>query len=136
MALLRGELGGVGTAPYVLREGRALTAITGKPAYRQVADDLRAKIRAGLYAVGDALPATTKLMETYAVSITVVRAAVRELQGEGVLIGQPGKGVYVAEVPTLPAGEDVDVRIAELVDAVRTLTERVSKLEAKGRRRA
>jgi DNA-binding GntR family transcriptional regulator len=111
-----------------------LTAITGQPAYQQIADDLRAKIVSGSYAVGEALPSTAKLMEAYGGSITVVRAAIRELQTEGVLIGQPGKGVYVQRRPEAGAVKPGDVasQLAELADTVRRLDERVKALEKGG----
>lgn len=76
--------------------------MTGRAKYQQVADDLRAKITAGTYDVGDDLPSTTQLMQTYAVSSTVVKFAVRELKTEGLVAGQPGKGVYVLRKPDTP----------------------------------
>jgi GntR family transcriptional regulator len=111
-----------------------LTAITGEPAYRQIADDLRRRVENGEYGVGEVLPSTARLMEIYNVSNTVVRAAVRELQAAGVLIGQPGKGVYVAAKPARrEAG--VDAQLAALTEEVRELSERVARLESKGQRR-
>ena len=108
-----------------------MTAITGQPAYRQIAEDLRSKIGDGSYPVGAALPSTSQLMEIYGVSITAVRAAVRELQSEGLLIGQPGKGVYVAAQPKVRADQvDTHAQLASLSETVRRLEERVAKLEA------
>jgi GntR family transcriptional regulator len=111
-----------------------LTAITGQPAYRQIADDLRQKIADGTYELSGALPSTARLMEIYGVSNTAVRAAIRELQAEGVLIGQPGKGVFVAARPAQPTS-DLSGQLAALTDEVRALTERVARLESGGRRR-
>lgn len=111
-----------------------MTAITGQPAYRQIADDLRQKISDGTYAVGAVLPSTARLMEIYNVSNTAVRAAIRDLQGAGVLIGQPGKGVYVAAVPT-DQTPDVAAQLAALTDEVRALSDRVAQLESARRRR-
>ena len=115
-----------------------MTAITGEPAYRQVANDLRAKILDGSYPVGEALPATVRLMAIYEVSITVVRAAVRDLQIEGILVGQPGKGVFVArrpdDVPDVPTGADVLGRLDELTETVQRLEARVSDLESRDSR--
>lgn len=107
-----------------------LTAITGQPVYQQIADDLRTKIADGVYAVGEALPSTAKLMEEYRGSITVVRAAIRALQTEGVVIGQPGKGVYVQRRPEPgTAAPDVSERLDQLTEAVRLLDERMQVLE-------
>ncbi len=107
-----------------------MTAITGQPAYRQIADDLRRQIADGGYDLGAALPSTARLMEMYNVSNTAVRAAIRELQSEGVLIGQPGKGVFVARKPS-EAAIDMSTQVATLAEQVHALSERVAKLESK-----
>ena len=72
----------------------------GRPAYQEVADDLRAQIADGTLAIGDVIPSTAQLCKQYEVSATVVRAAIAQLQGEGTLRGQPGKGVYVMAMPS------------------------------------
>lgn len=76
-----------------------MTESFGRPAYQQVADDLRRRITSGEFPVGSAIPSTAKLTNDYGVSVTVVRGAVSELRSEGVLAGQPGKGVFVRATP-------------------------------------
>ncbi|CUU57844.1 regulatory protein, gntR family [Parafrankia irregularis] len=109
-----------------------MTAVTGQPAYRQVADDLRSKILGGVHPVGQSLPSTKQLMATYGVSSTVVRAAIGELRADGVVAGQPGKGVYVVKEPSAPgAVSESSVRTLESLErAVEELQQRVSRLEA------
>ncbi|THJ70230.1 winged helix-turn-helix transcriptional regulator [Candidatus Frankia alpina] len=109
-----------------------LTAVTGQPAYQQVADDLRSKILNGTYPVEKEtrLPSTTDLMAIYDVSSTVVRAAIRELRTEGVVAGQPGKGVYVIKAPSQPdIGPDALDRVENLEREVEQLRRRVADLE-------
>lgn len=114
-----------------------LTSNDARPMYRRLADDLRNQIANGTLGVGSELPSTARLMETYGVSITVVRAAVRELRSEGIVIGQPGKAVYVQQVPE-PASptndyEEIKQQVAglrsALEDAVQELDQRMSRLE-------
>ena len=50
---------------------------TGRPKYVEVAESLRKAIASGQYPIGSELPSTARLTETYGVSTTVVRAAVR-----------------------------------------------------------
>jgi DNA-binding GntR family transcriptional regulator len=105
-----------------------LTEISGQPAYQQIAHDLRRKIADGIYPIGDPIPPTSQLMSLYHGSITVVRAAIKELQAEGVLIGQPGKGVYVHRKPSdgeLSRKADNHIRLLELEAEVRELSQRL-----------
>jgi DNA-binding GntR family transcriptional regulator len=77
---------------------------SGRPAYVQVADQLRAAIRGGQYAPGSQLPSYEALMKKYDVSITVIRSAVRELKAEGLVYTHQGKGAFVRD-PLPPPGE-------------------------------
>jgi DNA-binding GntR family transcriptional regulator len=95
-----------------------LTAITGRPKYLDLADDLRAKIANGTYTIGAELPSTSQLMQKYGVSVTVVRAAVRELRHEGLVLGQPGKAVYVQAEPS-PSSPTPEY--TEIMDQLRAL---------------
>lgn len=107
-----------------------MTASTRGPKYRQIANDLRAKIADGTYPVGEALPSTSQLMATYGVSVTVARAAVKELQNEGIAEGQPGKAVYVQREPT-PVEPSTEYReITQQIEALReALDEAVQQLD-------
>jgi GntR family transcriptional regulator len=67
-------------------------AITpGRPAYQQVAADLRGQILNGEYSVGAQLPSTAELCGIYDVSRTVIRDALNELRRDGLIVGQQGK---------------------------------------------
>jgi len=76
-------------------------------------------------------------MASYEVSVTVARAAIKQLQAEGLAEGQPGKGVFVIREPTpaQPSTEFVEItrRIESLRDtlgaAMAELDARVSELE-------
>ena len=107
---------------------------TGRPKYVEVADALRRAITDGTYPIGSELPSTSRLTESFGVSTTVVRAAVRELQTEGLVVGQPGKAVYVRAEPAADRNAGVEERLAALESFVRSelarLDERVVKLEA------
>jgi GntR family transcriptional regulator len=72
-----------------------MRALSGQPAYQQVANDLRRGIADGTLAVGSRLPTATQLMERYEVSSTVVKAAINQLKIEGLVVGQQGRGVFV-----------------------------------------
>ncbi|WP_098959403.1 GntR family transcriptional regulator [Pseudonocardia sp. N23] len=113
-----------------------MTDQSGTPKYQQVAAELRRSIQTGTYPVGSELPSTARLTEAYNVSTTVVRAAIRELRQEGLVLGQPGKAVYVtarpADDPDEPAS-DLARELRELSmsvnTAIRELNARVAALE-------
>ncbi len=81
---------------------------SGRPAYLQVADDLRADIIKGRLTPGSQLPSYGALMEHYGVSITVVRSAIRELRTQSLVRTHQGKGVFVSD--PLPATLQTDTR--------------------------
>ena len=70
---------------------------SGRPAYLQVAEALRAEIRSGRVPPGSQLPSYEALMRKYGVSVTVVRSAVRELKTEGLVYTHQGKGAFVRD---------------------------------------
>lgn len=106
--------------------------MTGKigPSYQLIADSIRAKISAGELSVGDPIPSTASLMRQYGVSSTVVRRAVAQLQGQGVLVGHSGKAVYVQAAPEDAAAGRAS--IDELRGTVRELAERVDSMSQDG----
>src|SRR5580704_13355159 len=81
----------------------------GWPAYQRVAGALRRQIAAGELAVGSAIPSTAQLTALFSVSSTVARAAVAQLRADGLVVGQPGKGVFVRATPGEVADRIVSV---------------------------
>lgn len=68
------------------------------PYYIQLMDILREKVQQAEWLHGDQIPGEQDLCERYQVSRTVVRQALRELEYEGVITRQKGKGTFI----TLP----------------------------------
>lgn len=65
------------------------------PRYKQIADDLRNRIKSGEFANGGRLPGEKKLMEEYDVAQGTIRQALGVLRDEGLTEARPGAGVYV-----------------------------------------
>lgn len=108
-----------------MQQNGQVTGAVGRPAYQQVADDLRRQIAAGELPVGSAIPSTAKLSERYGVSVTVVRAAVTQLRADELVVGHPGKGVFVSSTPDA---------VAERTTTVHDLAGQVAELRAELRR--
>ncbi|NWF30662.1 GntR family transcriptional regulator [Streptomyces sp. PKU-EA00015] len=63
--------------------------------YLQVADALRARIKAGEWAIGEKLPSRARFAEEYGVGQSVAQRAMERLIIEGLLEGRAGSGTYV-----------------------------------------
>ena len=102
-----------------------MITMSGTPAYIQVAGDLRSQIESGALEPGNQLPSNAKLRELYSVSNTVVRDAINELRRAGLVVGQQGKGVFVASNDLNAGGTPP----GELAARVQALEGRVNSLE-------
>lgn len=65
--------------------------------WREIREDLRRKIQAGIYPSGSKLPSTRELADQYETSPVTVRRAVDTMIELGELIGRQGIGVFVPE---------------------------------------
>lgn len=67
------------------------------PRYKQLQEFLKKQIQHAEYEVGDYLPSENELCATYNITRTTARKALEELQKEGYIIRQHGKGSQVCE---------------------------------------
>lgn len=70
---------------------------TPVPPYRQLAGILRDQIQSGELAPGQQLPSVLTLASEYGISVPTARKAIGLLKAEGLVIGVPGYGTFVAE---------------------------------------
>ncbi|MCC5582102.1 winged helix-turn-helix transcriptional regulator [Microtetraspora sp. AC03309] len=108
---------------------------TGRPAYLQIVDELRAQIRAGSLPPGTALPSIAQLCERFEVSASVVKSAISVLRTEGLVVGQQGKGVFVREAPASapePSGINAEIldQLTQMRASVKELGDRLAALES------
>lgn len=67
------------------------------PLYKQVAQQLRAKIVSGTYHAGDRLPSEKELMDQHAISRITAVAALEELVHAGLAFRKRGRGTFAAQ---------------------------------------
>ena len=67
------------------------------PIYLQIADEIRAAVAAGLYRPGEALPSLRAMAVEAQVNPNTVQRAYDELEREGLVLSQRGRGLFVAE---------------------------------------
>ncbi|MFI7075505.1 winged helix-turn-helix domain-containing protein [Micromonospora sediminicola] len=63
--------------------------------YRQIADDIAARVATGEYPPESKIPSYSQLSALYSVSIATVQRAILVLHTKGIVYGEPGRGVYV-----------------------------------------
>lgn len=68
-----------------------------KPMYAQIVEQVVAKVMAGHWAAGQALPSIRELAAGCKVSVITVKRAYLELEHAGVIVTRQGKGSFVAE---------------------------------------
>ena len=76
--------------------------------YKQIADDFAGKIAAGLYPAGSKLPSYDKLAADYGVSYATAARAYGLLVDRQVVLGSPGRGMFVPDVLPFPVRESSD----------------------------
>ena len=117
-----------------------------RPAYQQVADQLRELILTGALATGDRLPTEAELTTNFGVSRSTVREALRLLASQGLITTLRGTtgGTFVAQVRAvevsqyletsigLMSGSD-EMSVAEMLEARELLEVPVARLAAERR---
>jgi GntR family transcriptional regulator len=87
--------------------GIVLSHADGRPMYLQIMEQIRRHIAVGDWKVGQPLPSIRQLAVDLQISVITVKRAYFELERDGVIATQHGKGSVVA------AGADVGSRIHE-----------------------
>ena len=95
--------------------------------YREIHEDLRARITGGEFGVGQQLPTIPVLQEHYQVpGPNTIRQAQQLLVDDGLIETRQGVGAFVVSVTPRPRETDV---LAELYDARAALTRAITALE-------
>lgn len=111
-----------------MAESTSIERETGQPLYAQLKRTLAELIAAGALAPGDRLPSESELCDRHGVSRTTVRQALAELESEGVLRREQGRGTFVAEpAPNSGFLQSTSGFFEEAVAAGRTVATRVLK---------
>jgi DNA-binding GntR family transcriptional regulator len=109
-----------------------------RPAYMQIADDLRSQIEAGKYGPGARLPSNRAMSEQYGVAAETLRQALDVLRGEDLIATQSTRGTFVLRKPREHTSGDghsagsaaVIARLDKLTSEVAALREELGRLQA------
>jgi GntR family transcriptional regulator len=72
-----------------------------RPMYFQIMEQIKQRIMVGDWAEGQPIPSIRQLAVDLQVSVITVKRAYYELEREGVIVTQHGKGSHVASIPGL-----------------------------------
>lgn len=86
----------------------AISQSDKRPMYLQIMEQIKQRIAVGDWKEGKPIPSIRQLAADTAVSVITVKRAYLELEHEGVIVTQQGKGSHVAKTPGL------GVRLREL----------------------
>jgi GntR family transcriptional regulator len=85
--------------------------------YLQIMDQIKQKIYTGDWPAGQALPSIRELSASTKVSVITVKRAYTELEEQGVIVTQAGRGSFVAESAT----QDDSLKQLELLKQLESL---------------
>lgn len=88
--------------------------------YQQIVDQITARVLAGDWAPGQALPSIRELAAGSGVSVITVKRAYEELERAGLIQTRHGKGSVVAERPQLARDLHEQALQAQLAEAAAT----------------
>lgn len=81
----------------------AISQSDKRPMYLQIMEQVQQRIAVGDWAEGQAIPSIRQLATDLQVSVITVKRAYLELEREGIIVTQQGKGSRVASTPGLGA---------------------------------
>ena len=80
---------------------RGIDPLSDRPVYKQIADTVRALIDSGELEPGARVPSEAQLVERFGVSQGTVRQALSLLRGQGLVVAEHGRGVFVRSKPAV-----------------------------------
>lgn len=81
----------------------SLSQADKRPLYLQIMEQIKQRIAVGDWAEGQAIPSIRQMAADLQVSVITVKRTYLELEREGVIVTQQGKGSHVAPTPGLGA---------------------------------
>jgi GntR family transcriptional regulator len=81
----------------------AISQSDKRPMYLQIMEQIKQRIAVGDWSEGQSIPSIRQMAVDLEVSVITVKRAYLELEREGVIVTQQGKGSHVASTPGLGA---------------------------------
>jgi GntR family transcriptional regulator len=91
---------------------------SGVPVFRQIVDQVRFQVAAGMMVPGSELPSTRLLSQELGVNPMTVSKSYALLEAEGVLTRRPGLPLVVSEQPSAAAASERQSQLTALLEPV------------------
>jgi GntR family transcriptional regulator len=86
------------------------------PIFRQIVDQIRRQVTTGQLTTGDSLPSVRQLAKDLVINPNTVAKAYAELQRDGLLESQQGRGIFVAKKRTIYTKAERTRRLDEAIE--------------------
>ena len=100
-----------------------LSQTSGRPMYMQIIEQVQHRVAVGDWAPGAKLPSIRELAVAVGVSVITVKRAYLELERDGVIVTQQGKGSWVSEneSPARLQQEELERHLARALELGRAM---------------
>src|ERR1700722_3169542 len=112
----------------------AISQSDKRPMYLQIMEQIKQRVAVGDWTEGQPIPSIRQLAVDLQVSVITVKRAYLELEREGVIVTQQGKGSHVASVPGLGAKlrqQELEKHLEQAIRLADLLGIRPKELEAR-----
>ncbi|MFK8012451.1 MAG: GntR family transcriptional regulator [Marinicellaceae bacterium] len=109
-----------------------LSQTDGRPMYLQIMEQIKMRITLGDWPQGFKLPSIREMAVATRVSVITVKRAYQELESEGVIVTQHGKGSFIAQNDNLSIKlkeEEMNKYLKEAIEIARSISMSSSSLQ-------
>jgi len=109
-----------------------LSQTDGRPMYLQIMEQIKNRVTIGDWPQGFKLPSIREMAVATKVSVITVKRAYQELESEGVIVTQHGKGSFIAQNDNLSMKlkeEEMNKYLKEAIDIARSISMSSSSLQ-------
>lgn len=101
-----------------------LSQASGTPMYQQIMEQIKNLVAIGDWPPGQQLPSIREMAVATKVSVITVKRAYQELESEGVIVTQHGKGSFIAKVDNLSQAlkkQELDQHLTDAITVAHSL---------------
>lgn len=109
-----------------------LSQTDGRPMYLQIIEQIKNRVAIGDWPQGKKIPSIRELAVATKVSVITVKRAYQELESEGIIVTQQGKGSFIAEISNLNnklKEQEVNKHLLEAINIARSIGMGVEELQ-------